>query len=150
MFLPANGGFPTKASKARVPALEHLRELDLPVERRERHGLLAFRGEVLLVGQNSELLRIAVVQKRREVLLSAGLPPLRLCLEEERLKRQIAEEPHIRQRRVRIVQLVSKFPLVDVGRRASLISPRSATTRSTASETTVFSSSWGGRDPSSS
>ena len=69
------------------------------------------------MGKNGDVLRIAVAQKGGEVLLPAGLPLLGLGLKEERLQRQIAEEPDIRERRVRVLQLVSKFPLVDVGRR---------------------------------
>ena len=91
----------------RVLALEHLRELDLPMERYERLRGLAVRCE------HGAMARGIAVDHR------VGVPaPLRLALlwlvgAEVRRQHQIAEQPHRTERDLRLVPQIAQLPVGD-------------------------------------
>ena len=99
------------ASERRIPddriesrplALEHLGELDLPVERHERRLGLA-----QLFEPAAKALGVTVVDCLRE-LRPLGLPLAALRPREERRDDEVAEEPHLRQLELRFVPQVAQ------------------------------------------
>ncbi len=79
VFFPANGGLPTIASNPGSLSLEHLRELDLPVERRERR-----LGVAPLLERSRGSARPRRSATALGVLAPLRLPLLRLLAVEER------------------------------------------------------------------
>ena len=103
--LPCEWRIPDDRVEPGVLSLEHLRKLDLPVERRERRV-----GVPPLLEPAAVALGFAAHDRVR-ILAPLRLPLLRLLCLEERRDHEIAEEPHLGELELRLVPQVAQLPV---------------------------------------